>query len=654
MYSKTHHPDYPTFDDYPVYEGNDLGLTYTNQQSIFKVWSPAVKSMTLYLYSDGHTDSELESYQMTLGKKGVWSITLSGDHQGKYYNFQVMVGGKTLDRVPDPYAKAVGLNGARAMILDFKTTDPDNWSADTRPPLHSFSDLIIYEAHVRDMSAHPDSGIQHKRQFLGLTETGTTNKAGQSTGLDHLKELGITHIHLLPSYDFLATSVDEAHPTKKYNWGYDPQNYNVPEGSYATDPYDGAVRVREFKEMVQAFHKQGIRVILDVVYNHTGLTEKSNFNQITPGYYYRFEEDGSFSDGARCENETASDRPMMRKFMFESMLHWCREYHLDGFRMDLMGLHDLDTINTITWVLQKEIDKSIFVYGEGWTAGDTPLPYEQRAIKVHGPKLEEAAVFSDDLRDAIKGRVFDHTERGFVSGAAGKEDTIRFGVVGATQHAQIDYGSVQYADAPFALRPSQCINYASCHDNHTLYDRLRISTKTKNKYLSDEWIGKMHRLANAIILTSQGVPFLHAGAELMRTKGNVENSYKSSEKINWIDWSSKEKQVDHFEYYKKLIQLRKNHPAFRMPTEKMIQEHLTFFDGTPLSVVAFQIKDHANGDQWKEIVVIYNANETDTSFTLPAGSWTKVVWGIDIIENGNEILNGKIVVPAISMAVLRG
>lgn len=652
FYASTHHPDYPTFDDYPVYEGNDLGLTYSPEQSTFKVWSPAVKTMTLFLYEDGHTESELSRHSMTLGDLGVWSITLPDDQQGKYYNFQVTVGGRTLDRVPDPYAKATGLNGARAMILDFKTTDPPNWAADQRPEQQHFSDIILYEAHVRDLSAHPDSGIQHKRKFLGLTETGTTNAAGQSTGLDHIKDLGITHIHLLPSYDFLPTSVDEAHPTKKYNWGYDPQNYNVPEGAYATDPYDGAVRIREFKQMVQTFHQNDIRVILDVVYNHTGLTEKSNFNQLTPGYYYRFNEDGSFSDGASCGNETASERPMMRKFMFESMLHWCREYHLDGFRMDLMGLHDLDTINTITWVLQKEIDKSIFVYGEGWTGGDSPLPYHQRAVKVHGLQLEEAAVFSDDIRDALKGRVFDHKERGFVSGATGKEDTIRFGVVGATHHKQVDYNYVQYAGAPFAQRPSQCINYASCHDNHTLYDRLRMSTKTKNKYLSDEQIGKMHRLANAIVLTSQGVPFLHAGAELMRTKNNVENSYKSPEKINWIDWSGKEVLADHYAYYRALIHLRRNHPAFRMPTEKMIQDHLTFFDGTPLGVVAFQISGFANGDEWEQIIVVYNTGESAVNFSLPDGSWTWVVREMDITPDQGEQASGTIIVSPISMAIV--
>ncbi len=648
FYAQTHQTQYKTFDDYPVYEGYDLGLTYTPNGSTFKVYSPGVDRMSLFIYKDGHTDSQLEKHQMTLGDKGVWEITLDGDYHGKYYNFQVRTGGRTLDRVPDPYAKAVGLNGERAMVLDLKTTDPKGWEKDKRPALKGFSDIVIYEAHVRDISAHPESGIKNKRKFLGLGETGTKNKDGLTTGLDHLKELGVTHVHLLPSFDFMSRSVDEANPTKKYNWGYDPHLYNVPEGAYSTDPYDGAVRVREFKEMVQALHANGIRVIMDVVYNHTGLTQKSVFNQITPGYYYRFWEDGKFADASACGNETASDRQMVRKFIFESLLHWCREYHVDGFRFDLMGIHDIATINTVTWVLQKEIDKSIFVYGEGWMGGDSPLPYEQRALKVHGPKLEEAAVFSDDIRDGLKGGVFNSKDKGFVNGADGLESTIRFGVVGATQHPQVDYNSVNYSKAPFANQPSQCINYASCHDNHTLYDKLKNSTPD-----SEETLGKMHRLANAIILTSQAVPFLHSGSELMRTKNGVENSYRSPEKINQVDWSTKQKHLDHFNYYKQLIALRKTHPAFRMPTTEMIQKHLEFVDGTPLKVVAFQLKDHANGDTWKNILVIYNANQEPTKVQLPAGQWKKEVWEMKFGIKDKETFEKEVTVPGVGMVILR-
>ena len=391
-----------TYSEYPIYNGNDLGLTYSPEQSTLKVWSPAVKAMRIHLYRDGHGETQIDTKPMHLDRNGVWSITLSGDWLGKYYNFEANTLEAWSNRVPDPYAKAVGLNGQRAMFVDLSKTNPSDWANDKRPELQSFTDIVIYEMHVRDISIHSSSGIQRKGKFLGLVETGTKSPDGLSTGLDHFKDLGVTHVHLLPSYDFMPRSVDESQPDAKYNWGYDPHNYNVPEGAYSSNPYDGAVRIKEFKQMVQKFHENGIRVILDVVYNHTGVTEESNFNQLAPGYYYRFNEDGSFSNASGCGNETASERPMMRKFMLESMKYWIEEYHLDGFRVDLMGIHDIETMNIIAKELH-EIDPSIFVYGEGWTAGDSPLPVEQRSLKANAPQLNGIAVFSDDLRDALKG-----------------------------------------------------------------------------------------------------------------------------------------------------------------------------------------------------------------------------------------------------------
>lgn len=640
---------YNSFDEYPVYDRTDLGMTYTPSATILKVYSPAVQQMEVFLYKDGHTDSEMESHQMTKNSEGVWKIKLNGDFAGQYYNFQATKDGTTLNRVPDPYAVAVGLNGTRAMILDMATTNPPGWDSTKRPTLSSPADIILYEAHVRDISAHPESGIDNKRKFKGLVEPGTKNKDGLSTGLDHIKDLGITHIHLLPSFDFMPRSTDEANPVD-FNWGYDPQNYNVPEGAYATDPYQADVRIREFKEMVQAFHQNGIRVVMDVVYNHTGETENSVLNQIAPGYYYRFNEDGSFSNASGCGNETASERPMVRKFIIESMLHWAKEYHIDGFRIDLMAIHDIETINAATAAL-KAFNPDIFVYGEGWTAGDSPLPVEKRALKAHARQLNDAAVFSDDIRDGIKGSVFNHTEKGFASGDPGREMSIKFGVVGATEHPQIDYPAVNYSDAPYANRPTQCINYASCHDNHTLYDRLVMSTEVNGKKRSDEILGRMHRLANSIVLTSQGVPFLHAGSELMRTKDGDENSYKSSESINQIDWPRKKSLLKHFNYYKDLIAFRKKHPAFRMPTTEMIQNHLTFLPVQQELMVAFLLKDHANGDRWKDIVVVYNANENPTELTLPEGKWTTVVWDEVIDESGVRTVDGTVEVPGISLGV---
>lgn len=630
-----------TYDEYPLYQGSDLGLQYTPEKATLKVWSPAIDGMMLNLYRDGHSDSRIDSKPMNQDKDGVWSITLSGNWAGKYYNFEAKVDNGWSFSVPDPYAKAVGLNGERAMFIDLATTNPAGWANDQRPPLKQFNDIIIYEMHVRDISIHPSSGIQRPGKFLGLVEAGSKNPAGLSTGLDHFKELGVTHVHLLPAFDFMGRSTDESQPNEQYNWGYDPQNYNVPEGAYSSNPYDGEVRIKEFKQMVQTFHQNGIRVILDVVYNHTGMTEESNFNQLTPGYYYRHNEDGQFSNASGCGNETASERPMVRKFMLESMKHWVEEYHIDGFRVDLMGIHDIATMNLIAKELH-QIDPTIFIYGEGWTAGDSPLPVEQRSLKAHAPQLEGIAVFSDDIRDGLKGSVFDKNDRGFASGKAGMESTIQFGIVGATQHPQIDYAKVNYSDAPWATQPDRCINYVSCHDNHTLFDKLTLSTeKLEAAPFSEEKLLKMHRLANTIVLTSQGIPFLHAGVDLVRTKQGEENSYKSPDAINQIDWNRKTTYQKHFNYYKQLIALRKNHPAFRMTTTAQIQKHLQFLPTDEALLVAYQISDHANGDAWKDLMVVFNGNDQAVEVSVPKGKWKVILQGDQINENGLATHSGK-------------
>ena len=629
------------FEDYPLYQGTDLGLTYSKEKSALKVWSPNVNAMTVHIYNDGHTESKIESKTMSINSDGVWLVTLQGDMRNKYYTFQVKHDNSWLNEVPDPCAKAVGLNGHRAMFVDLSATNPNGWEHDIRPSLTNFTDIILYELHVRDISSHSSSGISKRGKFLGLVEEGTKNDAGQSTGLDHFKELGITHVHLLPAFDFRSRSVDEANTADQFNWGYDPQNYNVPEGSYSTNPFDGNVRIKEFKEMVFRFHQNGIRVILDVVYNHTGENEGSNFNQIVPGYYYRFNEDGSYSNASGCGNETASERFMVRKFILESMKYWVEEYHLDGFRVDLMGIHDIETMNQIADEIHK-IDPTIFIYGEGWTAGDSPLPVEQRSLKAHALKLNNIAVFSDDIRDALKGSVFDHKDRGFVSGKKGMEPSIQFGIVAATQHPQVDYKKVNYSKAPYAKQPSQCVNYVSCHDNHTLYDKLLISTTgDSDKKIDENELLKMHRLANTIVLTSQGVPFLHAGVELVRTKKGVENSFESPDSINQIDWTRKTIYKEHFNYYKQLIHLRKNHPAFRIPSSEIIQKHLTFLETGHELVVAYLISDNANGDTWKEILVVFNGSEEAQMIDLPDGQWTVVLEENRIDENGIRNTNLK-------------
>ncbi|MDX1938968.1 MAG: type I pullulanase [Saprospiraceae bacterium] len=642
---------YASYDEYPIYDGSDLGLYYTPLKSVFKIWSPTAQEVKIHLYEAGEGGKPTQSKNLKRSKNGVWEITFKEDLKGKFYTFQVKVEDNWLAEVPDPYAKAVGVNGNRGMVLDFSETNPDGWENDKRPPLTNFNDIIIYELHVRDLSSDPNAGIKNAGKFLGLTELATKSKEGEMTGLDHIKDLGITHIHLLPSFDF--KSLDESIANNpKYNWGYDPKNYNVPEGSYATNPYDGAVRIREFKEMVKTLHDNGIRIILDVVYNHTGDTEASIFNQIVPGYYYRHNEDGSFSDAAACGNETASERPMMRKFIIESVKYWVNEYHIDGFRFDLMAIHDQETMNQISAELHK-IDPTIFIYGEGWTAGNSPLPEEHRALKKFTYKLDKIAAFSDDMRDGIKGHVFTPTEKAFISGKPGLEESIKFGIVASTQHPQVLYDSVNYSKEPWAKEPYQTIIYVSCHDNHTLWDRLAISAKEASEA---ERI-KMHKLAGAMVLTSQGVSFLHAGIELLRTKQGVENSFESPDSINLIDWSRKSKYKDVYNYYKDLITLRKNHPAFRMTSTEQIQKNLKFLEFKhPNNIVGYTISNNANGDTWKEIIVFYNGNRNPRELYLPEGEWSVVLDDQEINESGIRKVKGgedfPIMMSAISALVL--
>jgi pullulanase len=505
--------------------------------------------------------------------------------------------------------KAVGVNGKRGAVVNLKETNPDGWENDQSPVLNNPVDAVIYELHVRDASIDVSSGIRYKGKFLGLTETGTKNSTGQSTGLDHIKELGITHVHLLPSFDY--NSVDESNPDAKYNWGYDPLHYNVPEGSYATNPYDGGVRIKEFKQMVQAFHQQGIGVIMDVVYNHTALTEKSNFNQLVPGYYYRQDKSGKFSNATACGNETASERPMFRSFMLESLLYWVKEYHVDGFRFDLMGVHDIETMNLISRELHK-VKPDILLYGEGWTAGASPLPDSLRALKANTSKLDRIAAFSDDLRDGIKGSVFDHAEKGFASGKKGMEESIKFGITASCPHPQVEYPKVNYSKTPWASSPAQTVSYCECHDNHVLFDKLAISAKDA----TPEQREQMQRLALSMVLTSQGISFLHAGTEFLRTKQGVENSYESPDSINAIDWQQKTLHLSTNAYIQGLINMRKQHPAFRLQTSAAIAEKIRFIDGMPEGCIVYEIDGKAAGDPWSKIRVCFNGTSSVLSLPL--------------------------------------
>ena len=601
----------------------------------------------LRLYDAGNGGQAINTISLVKSIEGTWQAIINKDLKNKYYTFQVLQAGKWLLECPDIYAKAVGVNGARGMVADMASTNPAGWQNDKKPALKNFTDIVLYELQIRDISISPNSGIKNKGKFLGLAETGTKSPDGEPTGLDHIKQLGVTHVHLLPAFDF--NSVDETKPeANKYNWGYDPLNYDVPEGSYSTNPYDGNVRIEEFKTMVQALHKKGLRVILDVVYNHTSDTQNSNFNQFAPGYFYRQNSDGTYSNATACGNEVASERAMVRKFMIESVVYWAKEYHLDGFRFDLMGVHDIETMNQISTALHK-IDPTIFIYGEGWTAGNSPLPEDQRAVKKNTAKLNEIAVFSDDLRDGIKGGWSNLKEKGFVSGSVDKAESVKFGIVASTPNPQVDYTKVNYSKAPWAAEPFQTITYASCHDDNTLFDRLKISNPT----VPEADLVKMDMLANAIVLTSQGVSFLHAGAEMLRTKQGIANSYNSPDSINQVDWSRKTKYKAVFDYYKGLIALRKDHPAFRMPSTKMIQSNLKFIETGDAGIIAYQLSNNANGDSWKNIIVVLNGNPSAKTIKIPAGKWKLVADESKIDEKGiKDVSAGDISVPGTAAYVL--
>ena len=608
------------YTDYPVYTGNDLGVTWSPDSTLLKVWSPPAQEMKLRLYRSGSGDNLIREIPFTREPNGVWSALLKGDFKNTCYTVQAKIDGRWMDECADPYARATGVNGKRGEIVDLASTRPPEWENDRPVPLKNPTDAILYELHIRDLSVAPNSGILNKGKFLGLTETGTLNSHGQSTGLDHMVWLGITHVHLLPAFDYC--SVDESKPEiPQFNWGYDPLNYNVPEGSYSTDATEGTVRIREFKQMVQALHQKGIGVVMDVVYNHTGLTHNSNFDQLVPGYYYRqWEKDGKYGNASACGNETASDRAMVRKFILESVTYWAREYHVDGFRFDLMAIHDMETMNQVVAAV-RAINPSALIYGEGWTAGDSPLPEPYRALKKHALKMDGVAVFSDDIRDGIKGSVFDEKSTGFASGSMDQSESVKFGIVAAGEHPQIDYAKVNYSKAPYTKSPAEVVNYVSCHDNQTLYDKLKSSRPDA----AEEELIRMHKLANTIVLTSQGIPFLHAGVEMKRTKHGEHNSYNKPDSVNQIDWDWKYENKELTEYYQALISLRKTHPAFRMPTAEMIRKNLVFQPVDDPQLIIYRLKDHANQDPWKEIMVILNGSESAKEIALPAGKWNMVL-----------------------------
>ena len=596
-------------------------MSYNKNKTVFRV--NAEKQAILRIYDNGISGKPSKTIKMK--KRGdSWEATVKGDVDGKFYTFDAGNG-----ECPGLFAKAVGVNGNRAAVIDMAATNPVGWDEDKRPDIESPSDLVIYELHHRDFSIDDSSGLQYKGKFLALTEL---------KAISYLKSLGVNAVHILPSFDY--ASVDETRlDTPQYNWGYDPKNYNVPEGSYSTNPFNPATRIKEFKMMVQALHKAGIRVILDVVYNHTFDIENSNFQRILPDYFYRMTANGKYSNGSGCGNETASEKPLMRGYMVESVTYWIQEYHIDGFRFDLMGVHDIQTMNDIRHAVSA-IDPSIYIYGEGWSAGSCAYPSDQLAMKANTLKLDGIGAFCDDMRDALRGPFNDDHKGGFLAGVSGMEESIKFGICGAISHPQIDMSKVNYSKEAWTNTPSQMVSYVSCHDDMCLADRLRSSMPG----ISNDELISLDLLAQTAVLTSQGVPFILSGEEMLRDKKGVHNSYCSPDSINRLDWNNLKRYPEVFEYYSRLIHLRKAHPAFRLRSADEVRRHLEFLDA-PKGVVAFRLKENAGGDEWNDIIVILNANKQEQDIAIPDGNYTIVAKdgridadGIGLINNGKATI----------------
>ena len=620
----------------PQFLNARTGVDYTPRASAFSVeTNQDAQQVKLRIYKEGKGGKPVKTVNMKREKTGgtLWQATVKGDLKGQFYTFDVKYGGKFKGECPGIWATAVGVNGKRGAIVDMTQTNPQGWAADKRPAIAA-KDLILYEMHHRDFSIDESGDFIYKGKFLALTET---------RAISHLKELGVNAVHILPSFDY--ASVDETRLNEpQYNWGYDPVNYNVPEGGYSTDPYKPEVRINEFKQMVQALHKAGIKVILDVVYNHTWNIDESNFQLTRPDYFYRKNADGTYSNGSGCGNETASEREGMRQFMIESVKYWVDEYHIDGFRFDLMGVHDIETMNAI----RKAVPDDIFIYGEGWSAGSCAYTGEL-AMKANISKMPGIAAFSDEMRDALRGPWDSNSKAAFLGGVKGYEESIKFGIVGAIQHPGVNYELVNYSKAPYALEPTQMIAYVSCHDDMCLVDRLKASVKGITQ---DELI-RLDLLAQTVVMTSQGVPFMLSGEEMLRNKKGVHNSYESPDSINHLDWDNLERYPQVMDYYKNLIALRKAHPAFHMGSADMVRKNLDFLP-TENCLVAYHINGRGvPGEQWGDIYVAFNAHKRARTIEVPDGTYTVVCRNIKCDQQGIGVVKGsKITIPAQSALII--
>ena len=613
-------------------------MKYGPEATLFELWSPDAERVVLRLYKG---DDVVSKQEMQRAERGLWRATAEGDNKGLYYTFQVTIDGKELSETAGIFARALDVNGNRGAIIDMRDTDPEGWSEDKTLEIAP-EDIVIYEMHYRDMTAHASAGSSYPGKYIGMAQRGTRSPEGLATGIDHLVELGVTHVHLLPTADF--GSIDESQHSEQYNWGYEPKNYNTPEGTYSTDPATPEVRIREFKSLVKAMHDAGLAVVLDVVYNHTTNTANCGFELTVPGYFYRMREDGTFADGSGCGNETACERPMMRKYMVESLEYWVKEYHIDGFRFDLMAIHDIETMNLIRSRLE-EINPNILLYGEGWAA-QAPLYDESKlAFKRYTHLMPGIGAFSDDIRNALRGTL-DLSQGGFIHGVAGNKEALKFGIVGGIIHPEVNH-----SEAAWCQSPRQHISYVTCHDDHNLRDRLEhLSPNAPESELI-----QMVRLAQMGVFTSQGIPFIFCGEEMYRSKLGEKNTYNLPDKYNAIDWSLKSQYADLVAFHKGLIAMRKAHPAFSLGEAVAVRNHLRFIESDNEAAVGFVLYDLKGIDSAESIVVLMNGSREAVEFDIPKATYKWIYDGENISSRGIGRLDassGKIVVAPISGIIL--
>ena len=609
---------------------------YKGNKTEFAVWAPVAEAAQLKLYKSASDQDAFMTVDMKLGKDGLWKAVVREDLNGSFYTFQIKKNGEWLPETAGIAAKAVGVNGWRGAVIDWDETDPEGWAEDKSPEIKP-SDIIVYEMHHRDFSVHETSGVSNKGKYLALTEEGTRNPDGLATGIDHLKELGVTYVQLLPSTDFIT--VDEEHlENNQYNWGYDPFNYNAVEGSYSTDPFNPVTRIKEFKQMIQSLHKAGMRVILDVVYNHTTDASKTGFERTMPGYFYRMRPDGTYYDGSGCCNETASEQAMFRKYMIESLEWWMKEYHIDGFRFDLMAIHDIETMNIISERLHA-IDPAVLLYGEGWAAMAPAFPEDKIALKVNTHMLNKVGAFSDNIRDAVRGPL-GCENAGFMDGVEGNKANVEFGIAGGVEHPQV---SVER----WTNNPLQHVSYVSCHDDHCLRDRLEEATKA-----SEAERLAMVKLAQTAVYTSQGIPFIFNGEELYRHKQGVKNSYNKPDSINAIDWTYKTQYKDLVDYYAALAAIRHEHPGFCLADAELVREKLQFIEVDDPCVVAFRINDLSGIDPSRSLTVVLNGSKKPVKIDIPAGNYVVLAQNGVADPDGLGAFSGRTITAAPTSATI--